>query len=153
MKSFPHIILILILLSSINLAWAQDKNGLCIGDCMVVETPEPTPSLDIYFDFDKSDLKIEAIASIKATAKLLKNNPHYKLEIQGHSDSRGTNIYNIELGELRAETVKKYLLSLGIEKNRVNVISYGEEKPVCFEENENCWRLNERVHFLIGELK
>jgi peptidoglycan-associated lipoprotein len=156
MKCLPHTLLPIILLSFINIVWAQDKSGLCIGDCMVVEMiePTPTPLKDIFFDFDEYDLTVEAREILNENAEWLKNNPYYKIEIQGHSDSRGTNIYNIKLGELRAEAVKEYLLSLGVKKTRINVISYGEEKPFCSEENEICFRQNERVHFLIiGEMK
>jgi peptidoglycan-associated lipoprotein len=74
-----------------------------------------------------------------------------RVEIQGHSDERGTNNYNIALGERRANSTKKYLVAQGVDSNRVNIISYGEEKPFCtISSNENCWFLNRRAHFRVA---
>ena len=90
----------------------------------------------------------------KTTSKflslILKHHPETKVEIQGHADERGTNNYNLGLGERRAQSVKKYLMALGIEKDRLYSISYGEERPFCKDSNQNCWWQNRRGHFLIA---
>jgi peptidoglycan-associated lipoprotein len=84
-------------------------------------------------------------------AAFLRSNPKLRVEIQGHSDERGTNNYNIALGERRANSTKKYLVAQGVDSNRVNIISYGEEKPFCtVSNNENCWYLNRRAHFRVA---
>lgn len=106
---------------------------------------------DIHFNFDQYDLDSNTKKVLAANARFLKNNPDLRVEIQGHCDERGTNNYNIALGERRAHSTKKYLVAQGIASNRVNVISYGEEKPFCSDNNENCWHQNRRAHFMVAK--
>lgn len=103
---------------------------------------------DIHFDFDKHDIREDAKPTLKALADyLMKNNN--KVLIEGHCDERGTNEYNLALGDKRAKAAKDYLVSLGVPSNRIDTISYGEEKPLCKEQNEDCWAKNRRDHFII----
>ncbi len=106
---------------------------------------------DIHFDFDRYDLDDSNMEILRKNADWLKSNPATKVEIQGHCDERGTNNYNLTLGERRALATKKYLVSLGVEEDRLFTISYGEEKPFCFESGENCWKNNRRAHFMVAE--
>jgi len=71
------------------------------------------------------------------------------LSIEGHCDERGTNEYNLALGDRRAKAVKDYLVSLGVPSSRIETISYGEEKPLCSAQNEDCWAKNRRAHFVL----
>ena len=106
---------------------------------------------DIHFKFDKYDLDNDSRQVLQQNAKFLKKNPNMKIEIQGHCDERGTNNYNTALGERRANSTKKFLVSLGVDASRLNAISYGEEKPFCFDSNESCWFQNRRAHFMIAK--
>jgi peptidoglycan-associated lipoprotein len=86
---------------------------------------------------------------LKANSAFLKKFPNIKIQIEGHCDERGTNEYNLALGERRANSTKKYLLSLGVSENRMSTISYGEEKPMDSAHNEEAWAKNRRAHFVI----
>ena len=106
---------------------------------------------DIHFKFDKYDLDNDSRKVLQQNASFLKKNPDMKIEIQGHCDERGTNNYNTALGERRANSTKKFLVSLGVDASRLNTISYGEEKPFCFDSNESCWFKNRRAHFMVAK--
>ena len=106
---------------------------------------------DIHFNFDQYDLDSNSKKVLEQNATYLKSNPGIRVEIQGHCDERGTNNYNIALGERRAHSTKKYLVAQGVNSHRVNIISYGEEKPFCSDSNENCWHQNRRAHFLVAK--
>ena len=106
---------------------------------------------DIHFEFDQYDLDNNSKAVLKENADYLKHNPSLHVEVQGHCDERGTNNYNIALGERRAHSTKKYLISQGVDSRRVHVISLGEEKPFCFDSNEACWHQNRRAHFMVSK--
>lgn len=106
---------------------------------------------DIHFRFDKYDLDEASKRTLQKNAEWLKQNAGFKIEIQGHCDERGTNNYNLGLGERRANSTKKYLMALGVSEDRLFTISYGEERPFCFENSENCWLQNRRAHFLVAE--
>lgn len=107
---------------------------------------------DVYFDYDKYTITEDSKPVIKNLADLLSKNPMIKVVIEGHCDERGTNEYNLGLGDKRSHAVKQYLMSLGIPSKRVETASYGEEKPVCRESSEDCWSKNRRAHFvLLGE--
>jgi peptidoglycan-associated lipoprotein len=106
---------------------------------------------DIHFNFDQYDLDSNTKKVLDANATYLKSHPDMRVEIQGHCDERGTNNYNIALGERRAHSTKKYLASQGVDSSRINVISYGEEKPFCSDSNENCWYQNRRAHFMVAK--
>ncbi len=98
----------------------------------------------VYFDFDKSFIRSDARAVMKANAEWLKANPKVKVKIEGNCDERGTKEYNQALGQRRAASAKKYLTDLGISSRRISLISYGKEKPVCSEHTEDCWQKNRR---------
>ncbi|MFN4228190.1 MAG: peptidoglycan-associated lipoprotein Pal, partial [Candidatus Ratteibacteria bacterium] len=106
---------------------------------------------DIYFDFDSYDIRPDAIPTLKKIATALQKYPKIKVIIEGHCDERGTNEYNFALGQKRAYSAKQYLMSLGVVSGRIEIISYGEEKPLCTEQNENCWQRNRRAHFVFIE--
>jgi peptidoglycan-associated lipoprotein len=106
---------------------------------------------DIHFKFDKYDLDSESRRILQGNAEFLKSNQGLHVEIQGHSDERGTNNYNLALGERRAHSTKKYLVSQGVDSSNVHVISYGEEKPFCFNSGETCWFQNRRAHFMVSK--
>ena len=106
---------------------------------------------DIHFKFDKYDLDNNSRAILKGNADYLKHNPSLQVEVHGHCDERGTNNYNIALGERRAHSTKTYLVSQGVNSKRVRVISFGEEKPFCFDSNETCWHQNRRAHFMVSK--
>ena len=117
----------------------------------VVQEPAPSPepeammSLDpIYFDFDKSNLKPDAIATLKKDAASLKKNPEMKVRIEGNCDERGTSEYNMALGDRRAVSAIKYLETLGIAADRMSTISYGKERPLDPGHNEAAWAKNRR---------
>jgi peptidoglycan-associated lipoprotein len=101
----------------------------------------------IYFDFDKSFIRDDARSVMKANAEWLKANPKVKIKIEGNCDERGTKEYNQALGQRRATSAKKYLTDLGIAARRISLISYGKEKPICAEQNEECWQKNRRDDF------
>lgn len=104
----------------------------------------------IYFDFDKAQLDKKAWDILNKKAEWLKANPTAKLTIEGNCDERGTNEYNIALGWRRAENAKRYLIDVsGIKPERINSISYGEEKPVCKEKTEECWAKNRNDSFVV----
>ena len=106
---------------------------------------------DIYFRFDKYDLDDTSRGTLRQNATYLKSNSGAVIEIQGHCDERGTNNYNIALGERRAQSTKMYLVSQGISSRQIHTISYGEERPFCFDSNDTCWLKNRRAHFRISE--
>ncbi len=106
---------------------------------------------DIHFDLDKYEIKDKDREILSNLADWLSKNKSVKIGIEGHCDERGTNEYNLALGERRANSAKKYLATLGIDASRIGTISYGEEKPLCTESSEDCWLKNRRGHFVIQE--
>ncbi len=115
--------------------------------------PPMVPGVDkldaIYFDFDKYDLRPESRATLKKNADWLTRNPDRKVVIEGNCDERGTNEYNMALGQRRAEAAAKYLNTLGVSAGRISTISYGEDRPVCKESTEECWARNRRDDFIL----
>jgi peptidoglycan-associated lipoprotein len=105
---------------------------------------------DIYFDFDKSTLTPAAQDNLMQKAAWLRANANVTVTIEGHCDERGTNEYNLALGDRRADSAKAFLVDLGIAASRLTTISYGEERPVCLQKNEECWSKNRRGHFVIN---
>jgi len=121
----------------------------------VVSTPSPSEEdlfgqsvRDVYFDYDKSDLRPDQQAAIQADAQFLSQHANINFTVEGHCDSRGSTEYNLALGDQRASSVKSALVAAGVSANRVKTISYGKEKPFCMEENEACWQQNRRGHFV-----
>jgi len=102
---------------------------------------------DVYFDFDKYDIRQNDAKILDTNAAWLKTNDNLVL-IEGHCDERGTNEYNLALGERRAKSTMNYLVSQGVQAGRITIISYGKERPVCTEHTEDCWAKNRRAHFL-----
>ena len=104
---------------------------------------------DIHFHYDKYDVRREDEEILKENAAFLKKNPKMKIQIEGHCDERGTTEYNLALGERRANSVKKYLVSLGITSDRISAISYGKERPSDRGHHEQAWAKNRRAHFIV----
>jgi len=104
---------------------------------------------DIHFDFDKYDIRPGDAEILKGNAALLTRYPKMKIQVEGHCDERGTVEYNLSLGERRANSIKKYLIPLGIAADRVSAISYGEERPLDPGHNEEAWAKNRRGHTVI----
>ena len=104
---------------------------------------------DIHFDFDKYDIRPDAKPILQNVASWLLKNTSAKILVEGHCDERGTNEYNLALGDRRAKAARDYLIALGIASNRIEMLSYGEEKPLCKESTEECWTKNRRGHFVI----
>ncbi len=105
---------------------------------------------NIYFDFDSSTLTSEAQKLLTKKAEWLMNNPGAMSTIEGHCDDRGTNEYNLALGDRRATSTKTFLVDLGVSASRLTTISYGEERPVDPGKNEEAWAKNRRCHFTIN---
>jgi len=104
---------------------------------------------DIHFEFDKSRLLAKAKRILRRKAKWLTAHPGVSVIIEGHCDERGTNEYNMALGDRRARSTKTFLIDLGIARNRLTTISYGEERPLDYRRNEESWAKNRRAHFVI----
>jgi peptidoglycan-associated lipoprotein len=104
---------------------------------------------DALFDFDKYNIRPDARKVLDTIAMWLDENKDVKVIIEGHCDERGTNEYNLALGERRAKSAKDYLISQGIARTRMSVITYGEEKQLCTEQEEDCWQSNRRAHFVV----
>jgi peptidoglycan-associated lipoprotein len=122
--------------------------------------PAPGPSIsqqafqdfqnqDIFFDFDKYDLRMDARGVLDRKAGFLNQNSSVRSQIEGHCDERGTNEYNLALGERRANAAKQYLTTAGVSPARLTTISYGEERPLDPGHNEAAWARNRRAHFVI----
>jgi len=123
-------------------------------------TPLPGPSIsqqafqefqnqDIYFDFDKYDLRTDARTTLDRKASFLNQNSSVRVQVEGHCDERGTNEYNLALGERRANAAKQYLTTAGISAGRLSTISYGEERPLDPGHTEAAWARNRRAHFVV----
>ena len=115
--------------------------------------PQTGVLADVYFAFDRSELATEARETLQRNSDWIKEHPGVQIEIEGHADSRGTNEYNLALGSRRAQAVKDYLVTLGVDPGRFSTISYGEELPVCGDDSEKCWRMNRRAHFVVRTQK
>lgn len=166
MRKFSMIVLVLLLIpgflftvscqkkvaatGKVPSAPTSSKSGPAIG--IVAPTPVAAPDImseRIYFDYDKSVLKPEAQATLNKKVEWLKANASAKVLIEGNCDERGTNAYNIALGERRAESAKKYLIDSGIKVDRIKTISYGEEKPICPDKTEACYTKNRNDGFVV----
>jgi peptidoglycan-associated lipoprotein len=106
---------------------------------------------DIYFDYDRYDLRPGDQAIIAADAAFLSAHPSIKFTIEGHCDERGSIDYNLALGDNRANAAREALIKAGVHADQIKTISYGKEKPFCTESNENCWQQNRRDHFVYGQ--
>lgn len=117
-------------------------------ELMVQEYSEAIFETTILFDFDKSMIKPEFTPILDAHARFLVANPEKSVTVEGHADEKGTPEYNIALGERRAVSVATYLENMGVAASQINVVSYGEEKPVNFEHNEEAWAGNRRAELV-----
>lgn len=106
---------------------------------------------DIYFDYDRFDLRAEDQAVINRNAAFFKAHPSISFTIEGHCDERGSTDYNLALGDNRANAARDALIKAGVGASQIKVISYGKEKPFCSESNESCWQQNRRDHFVYGQ--
>ncbi len=107
--------------------------------------------MDVLFDFDEYNIRPDARPVLDSAAVFLNENTELNIVIEGHCDERGTNEYNLALGERRAKSTKNYLVSLGVAPSRIITITYGEEKPVCTQHNESCWQRNRRAYFVVAK--
>jgi len=103
--------------------------------------------VDIYFDYDKADLRPESRQSLARAAQFLNQHPGWRVKIEGNCDERGSTEYNLTLGEERANAAKQVLVQGSVSADRLQTISYGKEKPVCTESTEDCWQKNRHDHF------
>jgi peptidoglycan-associated lipoprotein len=128
------------------------------------EAPKPRRTLsealaqevqDVYFDYDKYDIREDARAVLSRNADALKRIlaefPSAAITMEGHCDERGSAEYNLGLGDRRASSAKEFLGQFGLPGDRLRPISYGKERPQCTESNEDCWQKNRRVHFSAGQ--
>ena len=110
---------------------------------------------DAYYDYDKSDIREDARATLTKDAEALKSIiqefPSAVISVEGHCDERGSAEYNLGLGDRRATSAKDFLVQLGVPADKLKTISYGKERPVCTESNEECWQRNRRAHFSAGQ--
>lgn len=121
---------------------------------VIIEEPEEVVVVeefevkDVFFDFDKSVLRLDAQEALDENIQVLNINPDVRILIEGHCDERGTNEYNLALGERRARAVRDYLVAGGVDSERISTISYGEERPFVLGHDESAWKWNRRGHFV-----
>ena len=142
---------------------AKGAGGTQEATARVTVTPAPPPPpqpsatdeelfgrnvRDIYFDYDKYDIRPDQQSALQADAQFLAQHPAMRFTIEGHCDERGSTEYNLALGDNRANAVKNALIQAGVGADRIRTISYGKEKPFCTESNEQCWQQNRRGHFV-----
>ena len=113
------------------------------------ELGETEPS--VYFDYDSFELKEKYITLVQKIGKIMRNNKHFGIKLEGHSDERGTREYNIGLGNKRAETVAKLLQAEGISRDRIETVSFGEERPVDIAQTESAWYKNRRCDLILSK--
>ena len=124
--------------------------------------PPPAPSLtdeqlfaqnvkDVYFDYDKADVRADQQAVVQANAAFLQQHPNMSVTLEGHCDERGSTEYNLALGDNRASAVKNALVAAGVPTDRIKTVSLGKEKPFCTESSESCWQQNRRGHFVLNK--
>jgi peptidoglycan-associated lipoprotein len=106
---------------------------------------------DIYFDYDKYDIRAADQGALQGDAQFLQQHPNIHVTVEGHCDERGSTEYNLALGTNRADAVKNALIQAGVAGDRIKTFSYGKEKPFCAESNESCWQQNRRGHFVYGQ--
>ena len=106
---------------------------------------------DVYFDYDKSDVRSDQASAIQGDITFLNQHPNIQFTIEGHCDERGSTEYNLALGSSRADAVKQALVQAGVNASRIKTISYGKEKPFCTQSTEECWQENRRGHFVYNK--
>ena len=147
------ILTLFLVLSNQQYSYAEPIGGdfkICAEDCMLLKSSVEHPQLkDIHFKFDSYDLDEKSRSTLRENSGYLKANSSVVIEIQGHCDERGTNNYNVALGERRAHSTKMYLVSQGVSAKRIHTIAYGKERPFCFDPGKECRQKNNRVHFRV----
>ncbi len=127
--------------------WWEDKSAVELNQ----EAVRRGFHAAVYFDLDRAELSDEAQERLASNARFFKNNPELRATIEGHCDERGTNEYNLALGDRRANTARDYVTSLGVSGSRLRTISYGEERPICTVATEGCWARNRRAYFVVSK--
>lgn len=135
-----HIVSSILILST-ALVFSQCANQ------KVVTTTSSGGLQSVYFDYDQSFIRSDATSVMQGNASYLKGNTGASVTIEGNCDNRGTNEYNLALGQHRADSSRDYLVNLGVSSTRLRTVSFGEEKQVCFSGDENCWQRNRRADF------
>lgn len=152
--------------STTYLARATGPGGTAVAEARVTVTapaavtPPPLPSItdseyfsanikDAFFNYDEYSIRPDARANLEGDARALKQRPAIRITIEGHCDERGSEKYNLALGDRRANAARDFLVSQGIEASRIETISYGEEQNFCEDHNEECWQLNRRAHIVM----
>jgi len=135
------------------MAWEKVwETALSQGEGVKLTTEAKSDVNDTLFDYDRYNIRQDARPALNAAAAYLKKKREVRIVIEGHSDERGTNEYNLALGEKRAEATKNYLRSLGLAPSRVYTVTYGEEKPLCANSVESCWQRNRRSSIKLSDL-
>jgi len=152
--------------STTFMARATGPGGSAVAEARVTVTaptavtPPPMPAIsdseffshnikDAFFDYDQYNIRDDARAALQADARVLRERPGIRVTIEGHCDERGSEKYNLALGDRRANAAKDFLVSQGIDGSRIDTISYGMERNVCEQHNEECWQLNRRAHLVM----
>ena len=138
---------------------SQDSTARVTVNAAPPPPPPPTSSAteeqlfaqnvkDIYFDYDKADVRADQQGALRGDAQFLQQHPNIRTTVEGHCDERGSTEYNLALGTSRADAIKNALIQAGVGGDRIKTISYGKEKPFCTGSNEACWQQNRRGHFV-----
>lgn len=128
---------------------APDRSGIIRDSLAAVERAREALTARVYFDFDQDRLRDDQHAILESKLPILRANSSVRIRIEGNADERGSDEYNLALGMRRAQTAKKFLTDNGIDANRIEITSLGEERPACQEHDESCWRQNRRDEFVI----
>jgi peptidoglycan-associated lipoprotein len=104
---------------------------------------------DIFFDYDQYTLREDARTAMESNARALNERPAIRITIEGHCDERGSEKYNLALGDMRANAARDFLVSIGISASRIDTVSFGEERPFCEDQDEECWQNNRRAHLVM----
>lgn len=159
-KKLPLIAFAVTAVSLLALSGCAPKSGSASGDVDSAYTTSGGGASEtggiglgtlkrVHFDFDQSGVNSEAAGILKDNAAVIKGNSKMRVLVEGHCDDRGTNEYNVALGERRAKAVMDYLVSLGVDRSRLEMKSWGEEKPLDTSKGEAAYSLNRRAEFLI----
>jgi len=152
--------------STTYVARATGAGGNAVAEARVTVTQPPPPPppappaltdteifksrvKDAFFDYDQYSIRPDAQAALQADAKLLNERPGIRITIEGHCDERGSEKYNLALGDRRANAAKEFLMGQGVNSSRIDSISYGKERNFCEEHNEECWQQNRRAHLVM----
>ena len=115
----------------------------------LAELNSTAPLDDVFFNYDEAELLPDGRSALARNATFLRTWTSTRVMVEGHCDERGTNEYNLGLGEERAMAVRDYLASLGVPESQIQIVSKGEEEPICSDSHEGCWSRNRRGHFIL----